>query len=251
MERIWVGGIPFTGARREALARTLCDRAERKARGWVFTPNAEIAARAERDPDFSALLRKADFCAPDGVGISLAARLEGRGRLSRLPGIELGETVVAHAARRGIPVFFYGGKEGVARRAADRIKERCPNLSVAGCLDGYGDREAAAEEILASGAPIVLVCLGTPLQEEFIAAHLEDRVALALGGSLDVWAGRVHRAPRFFRLFGLEWLWRVLSAPQRIPRLLPAFGFLFRSAGRGFAHLRQRMGRKARSVNKN
>lgn len=251
MERISVCGIPFVREKGEVLVNYLLEKAERREGCGVFTPNAEMAARAGRDAEFAALLRSAELCVPDGIGISLAARLCGAGRLPRLAGIELGEALVRAAARRGIPVFFYGGKKGVAERAAAHMRARHPSLFVAGCLGGYGDREAAAKRIRDSGAPIVLVCLGAPLQEEFIAAHLSHAVALGLGGSFDVWAGSVPRAPRIFRLLGLEWLFRVLREPRRIPRLFPAFGFLFGAAASGFAHLRQRKGRKEGFVNKN
>lgn len=251
MERISVGGIPFVRAEKTVLVAHLCERAEQREGESVFTPNAEMAARAGRDSRFAALLREADVCVPDGVGISLAARLCGKGRLPRIAGIELGEALLEAAAERGIPVFFYGGGAGVAERAAAHMRARHPSLFVAGCLGGYGDREAAAKRIRDSGAPIVLVCLGAPLQEEFIAAHLSHAVALGLGGSFDVWAGSVPRAPRLFRLLGLEWLFRVLRQPRRISRLFPAFGFLFGAAASGFAHLRQRKGRKEGFVDKN
>ena len=251
MERISVGGIPFVRAEKAVLVAHLCERAEKREGESVFTPNAEMAARAGRDSRFAALLREADVCVPDGVGISLAARLCGKGRLPRIAGIELGEALLEAAAERGIPVFFYGGKEGVAEEAAKRMRKRHPALSVAGCLWGYGDPLAAAKEIRRSGAPIVLVCLGAPRQEEFIAAHLSHAVALGLGGSFDVWAGRVPRAPLVFRRLGMEWLFRILREPRRISRIFPAIGFLLGAVASGFAHLRQRKGRKVGLVNKN
>ena len=107
------------------------------------------------------------------------------------------------------------------------------------------------KKINESKADILFLCLGAPRQEEFIAAHLSHAVALGLGGSFDVWAGRVPRAPLVFRRLGMEWLFRILREPRRISRIFPAIGFLLGAVASGFAHLRQRKGRKVGLVNKN
>ncbi len=202
----------------------------------VFTPNAEMLSRAAKDPAFFALLKRAELLLPDGVGVSLAARMQGK-RLPRAPGVEFGEAVAAELAERGGSLFLYGGKEGVAERAAARLSARYEGLVIAGVCHGYGDdaaRAALLARLSASPPSALFICLGSPRQESVAAAWREKlpRTAIAaLGGSLDVYAGDVRRAPRVFRRCGCEWLWRVLRAPRRVRRLWAIPIFLCRSVG--------------------
>ena len=128
------------------------------------------------------------------------------------------------AAELSCPVYFLGGKEGVAKEAAAHWQKRLPALSVAGTHHGYFDRDGREnEEVLTdiqrSGARVLLVCLGFPAQERWIVQSQEAlpdvRMFLGLGGSLDVWAGKVRRAPALFRTLHSEWLWRMLAEPRR------------------------------------
>lgn len=196
-------------------------RAAREGRALsVFTPGATLAAAAQRDTALLSLLKQADLLLPDGVGCSLASRLAGAGRLKAIAGIELAERLLSLAAKEGMRIFFYGGKGGVALRAAERMLRKYPNLKIA-CADGYGEDPAA--EIAAFRPQLLFVCLGFPRQERWIVSHqpILSCPALGLGGTLDVWSGDLRRAPRFFRLAGLEWLWRTVRQPRRFTRLLP------------------------------
>ncbi len=193
--------------------------------GAVFTPNAEIAYRAYRDKEFCGILKGADILLPDGQGIVLGARMKGR-RLCRLPGVEMGEAL----CKTGLPLFLLGGKPAVAEAAAERLS-RAFGACIVGAADGYfsPDEEAALlRRIRESGAMLLFVCLGSPRQEEWILRNrtaLSGIVALGLGGSIDIYAGRKKRAPRVFRRLGLEWLYRLLREPRRFFRIwaLPRF----------------------------
>jgi N-acetylglucosaminyldiphosphoundecaprenol N-acetyl-beta-D-mannosaminyltransferase len=202
----------------------------------IFTPNAKIGADAQSHPHLHALLSQADILLPDGAGILLASRRHAsRPLLHRLPGIEAAEMVLAIAAERSDPVYFLGGEEGVAHLAAAHWQESLPSLVVAGTHHGYfntkQEQEGITQEIRQSGAKIVLVCLGFPAQEEWI---LQNRPALpsvrlfmGLGGSFDVWAGRLRRAPLPFRIWKMEWLWRMLRQPRRFVQLPAMMRYVF------------------------
>ena len=138
------------------------------------------------------------------------------------------EALLERAAMRGVRVFLLGGGDGVARRAGERLTERYPGLCVCGTEGGYFNRDGeenrrVLERIRESGAEILYVCMGFPVQEEWIVQNSEAlggvRVVAALGGSLDVWSGRIRRAPQIFSRLGLEWAWRMAREPRRLKHL--------------------------------
>ena len=208
---------------------------------FLYTPNAEIAFRAEEDEAFRALLGRADYLSPDGDGVVLGAALWGN-PLShgKRAGVELGEEIARLCAEEGRGLFLYGGREGVAEEAANALRARYPSLSVVGTACGYGEGgKAVADRIRACGAEAALVCLGSPRQEEWIDRYGGEsgaRLLAGLGGSLDVYAGRTKRAPRVLRALRAEWLWRTACDPRRIGRLgaIPRFLLLcLRNRGKG------------------
>jgi N-acetylglucosaminyldiphosphoundecaprenol N-acetyl-beta-D-mannosaminyltransferase len=199
----------------------------------VFTPNPEMLDRAVRDPGLTALFERADLSIADGVLVVLASRWMGRPVPERVTGIDLAGEVLARAAGRGWTVFLLGGRPGVAARAAARVAELYPGVRVAGTRDGYFSDDAAAEVaagIRATGALIVVVGMGAPRQERWMAAHgaaCGARVLIGVGGSLDVLAGEVARAPVWVRRLNLEWLYRLARQPSRWRRMaaLPRFAW--------------------------
>ncbi len=198
----------------------------------IFTPNATIAAAAYKDASLQQLLRQATLLLPDGYGILLAAKLAGTPLCHRLAGIDAGETILSLCAAFHIPVYFLGGAPDVAKKAAAFQTEKFPTLRVAGCAHGYFSEQecpAILQDIRRSGAQVVLVCLGFPKQEQWILraakALPQVRLMIGLGGSFDVWAGRVKRAPALFRDHGLEWLWRSVRKPSRLRALTPAIPY--------------------------
>ena len=212
-------------------------RAARAGEGLsVFTPGAAVAARAEREGHLLSLLQRGDLLLADGVGTRLAARLAGEGVLSVVRGIELGESLLSAAAKEGLRVFFYGGKRGVAVRAAAAVRKKYPTLEIR-CADGYG--ENPARDILAFSPHLLFVCLGFPRQEAYIARYKDCFCCpcLGLGGSFDVWSGDLSRAPRALRRLGLEWLWRTALEPKRAVRLLPLPLYFLRCAATGMKKL--------------
>ena len=196
---------------------------------YVVTPNPELVQRARQEPAFRDVLNGADLVLPDGVGIIYAAKILGRPLQGRVPGIDFAAALCGKLAQNGKRLFLLGAKPGVAQRAAENLKKDHPGLTVCGVHDGYFKEDGpVVEEIRAAKADAVFVCLGFPRQEYWMAQHGPATGAgllVGLGGSLDVFAGQVKRAPEGFQKLGLEWFYRLITQPSRIGRMakLPLF----------------------------
>lgn len=185
-----------------------------------YTPNPKLLTFAAKDKALRRTLNRADLSLADGVGVSLAARLTGQGKLPRCPGADYALLLAKAAGRRQKRIFLLGGTPGVAQEAGKALLAQCPGLILAGTADGYfTDPRTTAAKIRETAADLVFVCLGCPRQEQWIDGYGADtgaRLLLGLGGTLDVLAGQVHRAPLLWRRFGIEWLWRGLCQPWRM-----------------------------------
>lgn len=196
---------------------------------YVVTPNPELVDRARREEPFRQALNGADLVLPDGIGVVYAARLLGRRLKGRCPGIDFAGKLMEHMARTGLRLYLLGAKPRVAEAAAARLEIRYPGLTICGTHDGYFQEDApVVEEIRRAGADVVFVCLGAPKQEYWMVKNgpaTGARLMAGLGGSLDVFAGVVERAPESWQRLGLEWLYRLTREPKRIGRMarLPLF----------------------------
>ncbi len=197
----------------------------------IVTPNAEIVEKASRMPELAEIINGADMVIPDGVGLLYASKFKGDPIGEKVAGVEFAESAIEICARKGDKVFLLGGKAGVAELAAENLRGKYPYLSVVGARDGYFKPEEESEvvkHINESGADFLCVGMGSPRQELFIErrrGEIEAKVAVGIGGSLDIWSGTLKRAPQFFIDCGLEWFYRMLQEPERIKRLpaLPVF----------------------------
>ncbi len=203
----------------------------------VTTLNPEMVMRARRDPAFHAALRRTGLSIPDGIGLVLALRRRGHA-VGRVPGVELVERYAGRAAALGHRLALVGGAPGVAARAAAELGRRHPGLEVA-ATSSDDPGPALATRLRDAGVEVVLAAYSMEGQALFLDRHLDDCGAAAgigVGGTLDVLAGRIRRAPEPVRRAGLEWLWRLARQPWRLRRQLdlPRFWMLARSeAARG------------------
>ena len=197
---------------------------------YVVTPNSEIVYACRDTEGLSQVLGGAALVLPDGIGVVYASRILGRPLKQKVAGIDFAAGLAGERARRGDSLFLLGARPGVAEQAADRLRERYPGLVIAGVHDGYFQEDGpVVAEIAASGAKAVFVCLGAPKQEFWMArngAATGARILVGLGGSLDVFAGTVKRAPDLWVRLGLEWLYRLIREPWRFGRMLRLPQFL-------------------------
>ena len=231
MKKIELFGVMFDTLSPEEGADAIIACAKKHQSALTVTPNGSIVATARRNEALFSSLLNAAFAFPDGTSILWAARrLHTPFPHGRVTGVDLGEEVLRRAAREGLSVFFFGGREGVATSAARALCMRYPKLTVAGCRSGYFDDLCAVKkELVKSRADIVFCCLSSPLQET-VGRVLADTLScpvLTLGGSLDIYAGRLRRAPRVMQAMSLEWLWRCLCEPRRFLKLTPLVRFAF------------------------
>ncbi len=233
-EKVDVLGVPVhPGTLSQARERVFSLLSENQRGNAIFSINPEIIMAAKKDPSFAEILKKGALNLPDGIGVVWASRFLGKKIPERVAGFDLVRAILPECARRGYKVFLLGGKPGVAREAGQRIKDEYPELKVAGTSHGYfsgEETEKIIEELKQATPDVLLVGLGFPRQERFIAEYgetLEIPVSLAVGGTLDGLAGRSRRAPVFFQRIGLEWLYRIIKMGRWDRFLsLPRFGLL-------------------------
>ncbi len=221
---------------RDALSK-FAEIMEQEGCGLIVTPNSEIILAATKDASLREILSSADLVIPDGIGIVHASKLIGQPLKERVTGIDFMEMVLIWLQEHQKSIYLFGSKpenderKAVCELAAEKKQQQYPNLKIAGMRHGYFTLEEEAsivEEINASGADFLCVALGSPKQEEFIARNrsaLKVKAAIGVGGSFDVWAGTLKRAPEFYQKHGLEWLYRLIQEPSRYKRMamLPVF----------------------------
>lgn len=202
---------------------------------YAVTPNPEIVEVCRTDPEAMEAVRNADLVLADGIGIIYGAKLLGTPLKGRVTGIGFAQGLMGEMAQNGKSLFLLGAKPGVAEKAADKLRAAYPGLQIAGTRDGYFQEDGPVlEEIRASGADVVFVCLGAPKQEKWMrknGAASGARLLVGLGGCLDVFSGEVQRAPEIFQRLGLEWFYRLVKNPSRIGRMMKLPLFLLHTAG--------------------
>ena len=192
----------------------------------VATANAEMLMRATHDEELRRILNASALVVPDGAGTVWAARYLGHAMPERVAGYDLAQELLRCAPAEGRRVYFFGSAPGVAEKAKAKAEQLYPGIEIVGVRNGFfspADNAAIIAEIRAARPDLLLVALGVPKQEKWIAAHLAELdvpVAIGVGGTLDVMAGVMKRAPLWMQRAKLEWLFRGLMQPKRAGRLL-------------------------------
>ena len=222
-------GVGFDDLTRDGAVALCKNLIEEHRSAYMVTPNPEIVMASWDNPALREAISNADLVIPDGIGVVKAAKILGTPLKERLPGIEIGEAILQYAAQSGKKVFLLGAKPGVADLAAHRMREMFPGIDICGVNDGYFKDDAAViEKINAAKPDFLMVCLGFPKQEMWMAQNaskLDVGLMAGLGGSLDVFAGTVLRAPEKWQRMNAEWLYRCIKEPWRFKRIarLPLF----------------------------
>lgn len=206
---------------------------ESKINHLVVTPNPEMVMRAKKDEEFFNIIKNADLVVPDGIGIVLASKLNKLKLSERVAGCDLVLSLFKNIEKHNTTVYILGGKPGVAEKAKHNIESKYKNIRVVGIQNGYfnnQEEKLILEDIKSLSPDVLLVGLGFPRQEKWIYKYknsLPVCISIGVGGTIDVIAGVVKRAPKIYRNLGLEWLYRLLCQPKRIFRMvnLPIFVF--------------------------
>lgn len=192
----------------------------------VATANAEMLMRATRDAELKDILNQADLVVPDGAGTVWAAGHLGEPMPERVAGFDLAQELMREATARGDRIYFFGSAPGVADKAKAKAEELYPGIQVVGTRNGFfseADEPGIIAEIRAARPDILLAALGVPKQEKWLSRHMQELqvpVSIGVGGTLDVMAGVMERAPLWMQKAKLEWLFRGLKQPSRAGRLL-------------------------------
>ena len=225
----------------EAVERIFKMLDERKTH-TVFTPNSEIILHGYKNPEFCDILNSSDLLTADGIGVVYASKILSDPIKERAAGYDIACGLIDKISETGHRLYLFGGKPGIAEKAKRNLEKKYPFIQIVGTRNGYFKPEETEEiinDINSVGADIVFVCLGAPKQEEWIYENKEKlsaRVLMGIGGSLDVFAGEVERAPDVWCKLGLEWFYRLVKEPWRFKRMLalPKFGFTVLLKGRSF-----------------
>lgn len=170
-------------------------------------------------------VKACDMINIDGMGVVLGARFCGHKVTERVAGVDLFHELLAMSAKRDFPIFLLGAKEDVVAKTADKVQALYPQLNLAGFHHGYffnaegHDEEAVVQMIKDSGAKLLFVAITSPKKENFINKW-QDKLGvdfvMGVGGTFDVVAGKVKRAPVWMQNYGLEWLYRIIQEPGRM-----------------------------------
>lgn len=226
-------GIPFDDGSPDELVAKAFSLIGADRGVYAVTPNPEIVLAAGENPVLRDAILSADLILPDGVGLIWASKILGMPIHHRLPGIDFASKMLEETAERAGSVYLLGARPGLAQRAGENLSLCFPGLRIAGAHHGYfsaAEEESLLEEIRQSSAELLFVCLGSPRQELWMkkyCAELPGVLMIGLGGALDVYSGRIRRAPSLWRRLGLEWLFRLLQEPKRITRMIRLPGILW------------------------
>lgn len=226
LKTISVLDVPINPLSMKDTLQCLTSRLDNKEKTFVITANAEIIMLGQKNPAYMNLLQKAELVLPDGAGTVWAGRTLGNIVPERVAGFDLFLELIKLSAEKHYKIFFFGSAPGVAEAAKEKCESFAPGVKIVGIHNGYFT-EAESEEIVAqinkSGANILFAALGAPKQEfwlEKFAPAIKADLYMGIGGSFDVLAGKMARAPKWIQEASLEWLFRLYKQPSRFIRML-------------------------------
>ena len=221
MHRINFLNAPMDIATMQETVSFIEDRIEKKLFLQHVVVNVAKIVNMQKDPVLAESVKACEVINIDGMGVVFGARFLGHDVPERVAGVDLFHELLAMSAKRDFPVFLLGATEEVVSKTVSKVKAQNPNLNIAGYNDGYfwDDEEAVVTKIRESGAKLLFVAITSPKKENFINKW-QDKLGvdfvMGVGGTFDVVAGKVKRAPQWMQRAGLEWLYRVIQEPRRM-----------------------------------
>ncbi len=227
-------GVPVTPFTMQEAVSWVMMRTEQKEITQVVTANAEIIMLCQRQPDYKKLLQEVDLVLPDGAGAVWAGRQLGYQVPERVAGYDLFLQLLQYSAQHGTKLFFFGAAPGIGEAAKAKAEVMYPGVKIVGTRNGYFQEEqekAIVQQINGSGAQVLFTALGAPKQEFWLHKYRDELVPplrIGLGGSFDVLAGKVQRAPQWMQKASLEWLYRLYKQPSRLGRMMAIPQFMLK-----------------------
>lgn len=239
MEKINILGVPVHKVDMNEALNVSSSFFDTDKKSVIVTPNSEIVMMAKDDEKFLNIIKEADLVIPDGIGLVIASKIIKNPLNERVTGIDLMENILNYCNENNKSIFILGGKPGIADRAVENIVKKYPNIKKSGSYHGYfkghhigheghDEEKEVINKINELKPDILFVAFGAPKQELWIQRYKDEvntSILMGVGGSVDVYAGEVQRAPEFYQKFGLEWFYRLVKEPWRYKRmmLLPKF----------------------------
>lgn len=223
-------GVPFINTTRSQFVEQLHEHIKKNEKTFVVTANPEIVMKAVEEPDYKGLISKATYITADGIGVVKAAGLLGNPLPERVTGYDSMIDLLELSNKNQYKIYLLGAQQETLEKTINNINENYPNLEIVGSHNGFFDwtSNEIQTEIQEKEPDLVFVALGVPRQEKWIAENLSlfnKGIFIGIGGSFDVIAGTVQRAPVFWQKVNLEWLYRLIKQPSRFGRMmaLPRF----------------------------
>lgn len=239
MDSIRIFGIKILNTTLDEITNVIEDILKGDTLHTIYTPNTEIVMVAKEDMKLKELINEGDIIIPDGIGLIYASKLKKKPLKERVTGFDTSMKLLDIANKNSYSIYLLGGKEGVAKIAAENIKISYPNIEIVGFHNGYfkgshiglkdeDEERNIVEEINKVKPDIIFVGLGFPGQELWIHSNkdiIKAKIIIGNGGVMDILSGNAKRAPEIYQKLGLEWLYRLIKEPSRIKRqlVLPKF----------------------------
>lgn len=234
LKTVTIMDIKFVNiSKQNFLENHLFPRLVKEEKSYIVTANPEIVMRTREDRNYKQMVQQADYIAPDGAGIVLASKYLKEPVVERIAGYDLMLDLLAFAEKNQLTCYFLGAKKQVNDKLMVELKKYYPKLIIAGKHHGYFsmDDERIVNDVKSANPDLIFVALGSPRQEQWITDNMQafsKGLFMGVGGSFDVLAGEVKRAPNIWIKFNLEWLYRLLKQPFRWKRILKAIEFIIR-----------------------
>lgn len=239
MEKLSIMDVRIDNLNMSEALSIIKDKIKNKEQFTVYTPNTEIIMMCQKDKEFMNMINKSDMNVPDGIGLIYASKIKKHPLKEKVAGFELSLKLLEMANENKLKLYLVGGKPGVADTAAENIKKQYPDINIVGVshgyfkgthlgMNGHEEEKRVLEDINNNEPDILFVGFGAKKQEQWIDYNkdkINAKILIGNGGTIDVLAGNVKRAPDFYVNLGLEWLYRLIKEPSRISRqiVLPVF----------------------------
>lgn len=234
--RACILGFPVDLMTKEAALNFAENRIKERQNLHVVTINPEIILAAEKNPELASVINRAELIIPESMGIELSLKRLGIYDIKKSAGIEFSEALIERCTKNNRKIAFLGATAEIVELMQKEFKLKYPEINIVYAHDGFfseGDIHEISADLKKVEPDLLLVATGSPKQEFFInrqKKNLPGTVMIGVGGSFDIWAKKIKRAPGIFRMFGLEWLYRLIKQPSRFCRMFPSIPlFLIRT----------------------